>query len=262
MKTLWLTLFSLLFIYLLVGLFLYLRQRYFLYYPTPGLLTSKYKNIWIKNGDEKINIIVLNEGHSRAILYFGGNAEPMAQSADYIAGQFPEFTVFLMDYRGYGLSSGEASEEGLYSDALKLYDFVKKKHKYISVGGRSLGSAIAVYVASKRAVEKLALITPFDSIVNVAQSRYPIYPIALLLRDKYDAASRVKDIKAKTLIVIAQNDEVMPQERTEALIKMFDANNLEVVTIKNRGHGDISSDEGYYTMMQRFIKGKQDNEKR
>ena len=87
-----------------------------------------------------------------AIIYFGGNAESMAQSSDEIARQFPAFTVYLMDYRGYGRSTGEPSEEGLYSDALKLYDTMKSKYESISIGGRSLGSGIAVYVASQRKV--------------------------------------------------------------------------------------------------------------
>jgi len=253
MKNILMALLALVFLYLLVGLFLYLRQRYFLYYPTPRIIATQYKNVFLENENEKINIIVLNEGHSNAILYFGGNAESMTESADYIAGQFPGFSVYLMDYRGYGLSTGEASEEALFSDALNLYDMVKEEHAGISVGGRSLGTAVAAYVAANREVSKLALITPFDSIVNVAQDRYPIYPVGLLLHDKYDTVSRVKQIKAKIFIVIAEHDEVIPRERTEALIKAFDPEQLETVVIENRGHSDISSDERYYRIMQAFI---------
>ena len=90
---------SLVLLYLGIGAYLYFNQRSFIYYPTPKLMTP-YKNWVMENDDEKINIIVLNEGHKNAILYFGGNAESMAESADYIAKQFPEFTVYLMDYRG------------------------------------------------------------------------------------------------------------------------------------------------------------------
>lgn len=242
----------LLIIYMVIGIFLYLKQHDFLYHPTEET-AIKYKQVFMENKEVKINIIVLNEGHMNAILYFGGNAESMAESADYIAGQFPDFTVYLMDYRGYGLSTGEASEEALYSDALGLYDMVTERHTGISVGGRSLGTAVAAYVAASREVSKLALITPFDSIAKVAQERYPIYPVHLLLHDKYDIVSRVKQIKAKTFIVIAQHDEVIPRERTEALIEAFDPEQVETAVIKNRGHSDISSDERYYKIMQVFI---------
>ncbi|MEA3433585.1 MAG: alpha/beta hydrolase, partial [Campylobacterota bacterium] len=158
-----------------------------------------------------------------------------------------------MDYRGYGGSTGEPTEEGLYSDALKLYDTIKPKHSRISIGGRSLGSSIATYVAAHREVSKLALITPFDSIVNVANGRYPIYPVSFLLHDKYDSKSRVKNIRAKTFIVMAQNDKIITRERTQQLIDAFDPSQLEVMIIENRGHNDISSDAKYYKIMQDFI---------
>lgn len=93
-----------------------------------------------------------------------------------------------------------------------------------------------------REVSKLALITPFDSIINVAQEMYPISPISFLLHDAYDSLSRIKEIKAKTLIVIAQKDNVITRERTQHLIDAFDSTKLQVVMIKNRGHIDISSD--------------------
>ena len=238
--------------YLVMGLFLYLFQRDFIYFPTPDIPTS-YAQMKLHNEGENINVIVLNKGHKNAILYFGGNAESMAKSSDYIARQFPKHTVYLMDYRGYGGSTGEASEAGLYSDALKLYDTIKAEHNRISIGGRSLGSGIAVYVAAHREVSKLVLITPYDSIVNVAQDLYPIYPVAALLDDHYDALGSIKKINAQTFIIIAQNDQVIMKERTQELIDAFDPGQLEVIIIKNRGHIDISSDAKYYKSVQKFI---------
>jgi len=238
--------------YVGMGLFLYINQRDFLYFPTPDIVTP-YTQMTLQNEKVSINIIVLNEGYENAILYFGGNAESMAQSSDYIAQQFPAFTVYLMDYRGYGGSTGVPTEKGLYSDALKLYDTIKPKHDRISIGGRSLGTAIATYVAAHREVSRLALITPFDSIVNVANGRYPIYPVSFLLHDTYDSKSRVQNIRAKTFIVMAQNDRIISKERTQQLIDAFDPSQLEVTTIENRGHNDISSDKRYYKIMQDFI---------
>ena len=235
-----------------MGIFLYVNQRDFLYFPTEDKV-SGYDSMIFQNEGASIHVIVLNKGHKNAILYFGGNAESMAGSSDYIAKQFPNFTVYLMDYRGYGSSTGSSSEKGLYSDALKLYDIVSPKHQRISIGGRSLGTGVATYVASKRKVSKLALITPYDSIVNVAKCIYPMYPVSLLLEDVYDSVSRVKDIQAKTLIVIAQNDKVIPRQNTQKLIDAFDADMLEVIVIQNRGHIDISSDKRYYKIMQDFI---------
>ena len=238
--------------YVGMGIFLAVNQRAFIYFPTPKIET-KHTTMTMQNESESINVIVLNEGHENAILYFGGNAESMADSADYIAQQFPKFTIYLMDYRGYGASTGEATELGIYSDALKLYDTIKPKHHRISVGGRSLGSGVAVHVASKREVSKLALITPYDSIVSVAEELYPYYPVSLMLEERYDSKSKVKDIHASTFIVMAEHDNVISKERTQKLIHAFKPEQLKVEVIKNRGHHDISSDALYYKIMQDFI---------
>jgi uncharacterized protein len=238
--------------YVGITLYLYVNQRSLLYFPTPVLPTA-HSEMTLQNDGESINFIVLNEGNMDAIIYFGGNAESMARSSDEIARQFPAFTVYLMDYRGYGRSTGEPTEEGLYSDALKLYDAIKSNYESISVGGRSLGSGIAVYLAAHRDISKLALITPYDSILNVAKEMYPIFPVTYLLDDEYNAIKWVKDIKAKTLIIMAENDTVIEEEHTHQLIDAFDPELLEVITIKNRGHIDISSDERYYRSMQEFI---------
>jgi len=241
-----------LFGYVGMGVFLYTYQEKILYHPTPNIKIDYPQMVLLRDG-AKVVVHVLNPEHKNAILYFGGNAESMAQSADYIAQQFPEFTCYLMDYRGFGESTGEASEKVLYADALALYDEVVKKHDRISIGGRSLGTGIATYVAAHREVSKLALITPYDSIVSVAQGRYPLYPADWLLKDKYDSLNRVKDIKSQTFIVIAQNDKVIPRIHTQRLIDAFKKEQLQVTVIKNRGHMDISDDAGYYKIMQDFI---------
>ena len=238
--------------YLAIGTLLYVKQKDILYHPTPNIKTD-YKGFTFKDGNDSTYIHVLNEGHKNAILYFGGNAESMAKSSDYIAQQFPEFTCYLMDYRGYGSSTGEPSQEVIYNDALKLYDIVKQKHARISIGGRSLGTSVAAYVAAHREVIKLALITPFDSIVSIAQERYPLYPASLLLKDTYELISYVKDIKAKTFVIMAENDKVVPKEHSLRLIQAFKKEQLVITVIKGRGHVDISDDETYYRIMQDFI---------
>jgi len=243
---------TLIFGYLGIGVLLYTYQNKLLYHPTPAIKIDYPQMVLNRDGAEVV-VHVLNDGHANAILYFGGNAESMAQSADYIAQQFPEFTCYLMDYRGFGESTGTPSQKALYADALALYDEVAKKHKRISIGGRSLGTGIATYVAAHREVVKLALITPYDSIESVAQERYPLYPASLLLKDTYDSIANVKDIKAKTFIVIAQNDKVIPLIHTQRLIKAFKKEQLTVSVIKNRGHMDISDDKRYYKIMQDFI---------
>jgi len=242
----------LLLLYILVGVALFLYQRNFLYFPT-GEISHGYAQENIANENETIEVIVLNKGKNEALLYFGGNAEAVVYNANDFLKAFPLHTVYLLNYRGYGGSTGQPTEEAIYSDALFLFDKVQKKHSKISIIGRSLGSAVATYLAAKRSVEKLALITPFDSIKSVAQNSLPIYPMAFLLKDKYDSISRVKHIQAKTIAIVAENDKVIANKHSFRLISEFPPMQITVKTIMDSGHNDISNKSEYYDYLKDFI---------
>ena len=159
-------------IYLVVGVLLYVFQRKLLYFPAPREDYS-YEKMLLKYEGEVLNTIVLNRGQQRAIIYFGGNGESVVYNGERFMKNFPKHTIYLVDYAGYGWSSGTPSKEKLFKNALFLYDHVVKEHQNISLIGRSLGSGVASYLTSQREVEKLALITPFDSLKNVVQKMYP-----------------------------------------------------------------------------------------
>src|SRR5260370_41081884 len=92
---------------------------------------------------------------SHALIYFGGNAEDVSLNMPSLSAGFPDSAIYLLHYRGYGGSSGRPSEGALFADALTLFDQVHSKHPDVDVVGRSLGSGIAVYVASLRPVTRL-----------------------------------------------------------------------------------------------------------
>lgn len=240
------------FVYIMIGTLLYAYQRDVLYYPRVQT-TEVYKNIQFKNDNEVINVVYGNKGKEKAIIYFGGNAESAALSASYIIEHYKEYTVYLLDYRGFGRSTGTPTQEGLFKDALSLYDLIKDNHTEIIVSGRSLGSGIASYLASQRPIEKLVLITPYDSILEVAKDRYYIFPVEYLLKDTYKTIDIVKDIKAKTYIVTAENDTVVPKINSDRLINSFPKEQIIVKEISNRNHIDISQDSNYRKYMMDFV---------
>ena len=187
-----------LFIYICIGAFLFFSQKSFIYFPTPKVEHQYDEEIYSFN-DAVVKVVVVNKGNKNAVLYFGGNAEAVESNASGFAESFPNYTIYLVKYRGYGGSSGEPSEEKIYSDALNIFDNLKRRHPKVYVVGRSLGSGVATLIASKRDVKKLALITPYDSIQSLAQESFPIFPMFILLRDKYNSVDRAKSIKATTL---------------------------------------------------------------
>ena len=227
-------------------------QRDVLYYPSPQY-NHHYQSKTFHNENETIEVIVLNEGKENGIIYFGGNGESIVHSAPDHLKNFPQHTVYLVNYRGYGGSSGTPDEQGIYSDALHIYDQLKPQHKTISVIGRSLGSGVATYIGSKREINKMGLITPYDSIESIAKFHYPIFPTSLLITDKYDSIGRIKNIKAKTLIILAENDSIIPLENSERLINKFPPQQIKVEVIKNSGHNNLSRTKKYHALLKDFM---------
>ena len=238
-------------IYFGLGLYLYIQQRSFIYFPVASIQSGLVEKTF-ENDGHSIKVSVLNDKQEKAIVYFGGNAEDVDYNAKGFSTLFDEYTVYLVKYRGYGGSTGTPSEEAIYSDAIYIHDAIAQSHGEVSIIGRSLGSAVATYVASKREIDKLVLITPFDSIQNVAQSRFPIYPMGILLKDKHDSYSRAKDIDAETLIIAAENDRIIEMPHTKRLREGFTTEVLFHV-IEGANHNDVSGDPRYSDLLNDFM---------
>jgi len=238
--------------YLLFGVFLFVMQNSFIYFATPPIQHS-HKTEVFKSDGESIHVSILNPQKESAIIYFGGNAEIVEYNSESFLEMFENHTIYLVNYRGYGKSTGRPNQVALYYDALHIYDEIKQRHQSISLIGRSLGSAVATYVASKREVDRLVLVTPFDSIKSVAQRKILFYPMFILLREKHDSASRVPYIEADTLVVVAQNDEIIGRRHSDNLISKFPKNQLVVEIIEGAGHNNISKFESYRRVLRDFI---------
>lgn len=240
-------------LYFMVAGLLYLMQDKLLYSPSDAV-AHDYTEKLIESEGLNLKVVVLNEGKEKGLLYFGGNSESVLSLAEKRAENFSDYTVYLVNYRGYGGNSGKPSKEALYADALVAYDTFKKEHTEIFLMGRSLGSGVASYVASQREVKKLVLITPFDTLVNVVQSKYPMYPIEWMLKDKYDNVENLSKAKeTEVLVVIAEGDKVIPNEHSMALVDTLDKSRTRVELIEGFGHNNLQKFEGYYERIRGFL---------
>lgn len=156
-----------------------------------------------------------------AVLYFGGNAEDAASSYPVLKKAYPRHAIYIMHYRGYTPSTGQASERTLYADAAALYAYADSRHKSIRLVGRSLGTGIACWLASQFDVEKLVLVTPYDSMVNVAARHYPYLPVRWLLRNRFESWQHAPEVTAPTLVIEAELDETIPPASTRGLLPYF-----------------------------------------
>ncbi len=143
---------SALFIYLGVCLLLFLLQRHFIYHPPPSFEPASATVMRLTVDGADLQVTTMPRAGPKAIVYFGGNAEDVNQSLPGLMAAFPDQSIYLMNYRSYGGSTGEPSERALVADALALFDQMRSAHEEITAIGRSLGSGVAVQLASQRPV--------------------------------------------------------------------------------------------------------------
>jgi hypothetical protein len=239
--------------YVTLCAWLFLTQRSQIYFPVPETALPGVQSIRLPSGDALLKLWVVKRPGPRALLYFGGNAEDVSASLPSFVSAFPDHSLYLVNYRGYGGSTGKPSESALFADAAVTYDHVRGAHSAISVMGRSLGSGVAVRLASQREIRQLVLVTPYDSLVNVARDHYPVFPVTLLMRDRYDAAILAPEIRAPVLAVVAGDDEIIPRARSQALIDAFPPAQVQLKVVEGATHNTLDLFPDYLRSVGQFL---------
>lgn len=189
------------------------------------------------------------------VLYFGGNAEEVSHLADFKK-YFPNTIMVLMNYRSFGLSQGKISEQTMFGDALEVYDKLvtnpEVDAKNVIIMGRSIGTGVATYVSSQRKVNATILITPYESIIDVAQEKYPFVPIGLFIKHPFNSKEYAASITSPVLSLIAKNDQVIPPHHAHNLMEAWKGNT--VVFEVNEDHSTIMKNEDVWKRIEGFVK--------
>ena len=229
---------------------LFLFQRSLIYFPQPRSAGKTVPTMILAVDGAELIITVRQHAGPHALIYFGGNAEDVSYSLPSFATAFPDYALYLAHYRGYGGSSGKPSEAALVADALALFDKVRTDHEQVVVVGRSLGSGVAVQLASQRAVERLVLVTPYDSIQELAARQFRYFPVRWLLRDKFESWKYAPEITVPTLLIAAEQDEVIPLGSSESLFKHFRHGVAAFKVIAGTGHNTVSESPDYLPQLK------------
>ncbi len=233
--------------------YLYVAQRSYIYYPTPESQNVVADDLRLDLDGATVQIWRLAGDEKDAVIYFGGNAEDVAQNIGQFARIFPDKAIYLVNYRGYGASTGAPSEIAISADALAVFDHVSQVHSSISIVGRSLGSGVAMFLAATRNAQRLVLVTPYDSIARLAQSSFPIFPVSAMLKDRYDSLSHASSISIPTLMLIAERDEFIPMKSSRNLAAALNPSMTTVNVIGNAGHNTIQNFDQYTTALGEFL---------
>lgn len=253
-------------LYLFFCLALYLFQSKLIFFPQKISEASLEKirkqypdaeiNLETSDG-EKIHGWFLPSTNYRTdplVIYFGGNAEEVSGNVTDERRLTMVSSLFL-NYRGYGLSSGRPSAENLFKDALFIYDsMIEKGFKpdQVILLGRSLGTGVAVYLASKRNVRRVLLVAPFDSLKAVAQRHYPFVPVSYLLKHHFDSKTKAQTMTVPLKMILAGSDETIPHEHSMNLFKAWKGPKVKV-TIDGATHNDIQVFDSYWNEITTFV---------
>ena len=237
-------------LYLALCAALFVFQRALIYYPQPRAVDSPDTLLTLPVDEAQVLVSVRAHDGPKALIYFGGNAEDVSRSLPEFARAFPDHALYFMHYRGYGGSSGSPSEEAIARDAMALFDKVYADHPQIAVVGRSLGSGVAVRLASSRPAAKLLLITPYNSLEELAERQFRWFPVKWLLKDKYESWRYAEHIAVPTRLIAAEHDEVIPGASTRRLYSHFPAGVATLQVIAGTGHNSISNSPEYLEALE------------
>lgn len=243
-------------IYLLVCLILYIWQEKILFLPEPlpANYTYKFNSKWVASHEtfslpthdkKQLSLVWFKvAGKSKGvILYCHGNAGNIQRWASIVDDLMQhQYDVMLWDYRTYGKSEGELSEENLLKDAQLVYDFAKKhfSENNITVYGRSLGTGIATYMAATNSPQRLILETPYYNLKDVAGIHFPYLPYGLLLRYELKTNQWIQEVRCPIYIFHGTYDRTVPYSsgiKLKPLLKEGD----EFITIAAGDHNDLNT---------------------
>lgn len=222
--------------YLALLLLLRIAENKFIYFPNfPGRLSGDWHPAGLPVEDVSLRTSdglrlhawwIAGHGAEFTFVAFHGNAANLANRAEvYGLLRGLPANVLAVEYRGYGRSEGTPDEAGLYRDAEAAYDYLVRQRniapgRIIAFGG-SLGTAVAMDLASKRAVAGVVLEAPFPSARAVARRLYPLLPgLGLVLRTKFDTVAKLANIRAPVLVIHCSGDPVLPLALGEEVYRL------------------------------------------
>ena len=188
------------------------------------------------------------------LIYFGGNGEDVVTMLPKLE-KFGAASIYAFNYRGYGNSEGKATQESLFEDALAIYDYISAQHSHnarIVIVGRSLGTAVAGYLATQRDIHGLILLTPLSSAIANGQRMLPFLPVKYLISHPFDLTSMAKDFSCPVLVLIAEADTVIPPSDSQ---QTYDAitSPKHLVRLPGVGHGNVFDNPNALKSVREFL---------
>lgn len=251
--------------YLMIVAMAWFGQSRMIYFPTatiyqtPALIGAHYDDVWLTTEDN-VRIHgwhVRTPDAKRTLLFFHGNGGNISHRLSSIR-IFLDLglDVFIIDYRGYGRSEGKTTEQGTYLDAKAAWDYLLDQGKDpsdIVMFGRSLGGAIAAWLAARTRPAGLILESTFSSAIDMARHHYPYLPVRLLARFFYDSQVLSEKITSPVLMIHSPDDYLVPYHLGRKLYDILETEKTFADIQGDHNEGFIVSGEVYTGALAQFL---------
>ncbi len=253
-------------VYIIFAGFLFIFQSNYIYFPErvlsadPASIGLSFERVSLETTD-RVKLsgwFIPSEGAGGVVLFCHGNAGNIAHRLESIQ-IFHRLglDVLIFDYRGFGQSEGKPSESGTYKDAEAAWRYLVEDRQVnpneIIVFGRSLGAAVASWLAHSHTPGALILESSFTSLPDIAAILYPYLPVKLLLRFKYNTVQDLDGVNCPVLIVHSRDDEIMPFSHGRRLFEMASEPKKFLEISGTHNEGFITSGKDYEKGLNAFI---------
>lgn len=233
-------------VYFLIVAILYTIQGS-LIFPAPDFKVdnlpefAEFTEMKTADGETLRHVRLRGEEGAPKLMFFHGNGTLAALQMERGRKlQENGFDVLLIEYRGYGGSTGTPTADALLKDSLAVYDWYKEDEAdWVFLYGHSLGTGVASYLSSKRPVQSMVLEAPYTSLADVAADKYFLFPARMLIRHHINTVEYLKDTKTPILIIHGTEDVVIPLKFGEELYQNLDPNHSTLKIIDQAGHNNL-----------------------
>lgn len=252
-------------IYVVVGVALYFLQDKLLFHPEPleegytYKFDQPFRQLDVPVTDKKnlsiVQFTVPDSVRKGVVLYFHGNMTNINRYAP-VAPLFTQnnYEIWMMDYPGFGKTTGNRSEEAMLEDAEVLYDMARLRFppEKIILYGRSMGSGLATYLASRHSCQQLVLETPYYSMYSLMNHYTKIYPASWLSKYEFPNNKYMTKMIPPVTIFHGTDDEVIPYSQARRLAAL--SPKARLITIEDGGHNNLAEFEKFRAEVRGLLK--------
>jgi len=254
--------FVILIIYLAVGVVFYFAQDALIFHAKSLSRDHKfsfdqpYEELNLSLNGQNLNIVKFKPQNPRKgiVLFFHGNAENVEHYKKYPSFFLKDdYEIWMIDYPGFGKSTGKRTEKIIYEGALLMYNVASNELSAdsIIVYGKSIGTGIASYLAANRRCSQLILEAPYYSLHSLVKHYLPVYPVNFLIKYLFPTNEYLKRVKVPITIFHGTDDQLIPYKQSKRLKKENDKINL--VTIDKGKHNDLSDFALYHSTLDSLL---------